>query len=340
MIPLVIAAKNEERALGACLDSLLASAAFAEIHAGIRFDPVVVLDDCTDATGAVAAGRGVRTIRSSGGKVEAQRSGLVAGAPFHVFADADIAVEKETLAALARAMEDPSVEVACPPRRPLAPQRRTPIARAIHVYNAHRGFSPQRTWFNGKLFAIRRWAIPTRAELAARLAGLSRDRFTQAHLGLRIDDVYLSRTIARKHGPGAIHETDEGLLWFRPPETLRGMYRYFRRMRMEIERLDRIFPETRATHEEHGIRRTDPAAVARATAEERRLFHFFQIAVKGCEIVYAAERAFYLHLARSRCADWTPIAETKRPIEALERHDGSSADHLRRASEQLTREGV
>ncbi|MEP7123242.1 MAG: glycosyltransferase, partial [Byssovorax sp.] len=164
MIPLVIAAKNEARALGACLDSLLASAAFALENEGFRFDPVVVLDDCVDATAAVAASRGVRTIASSGGKVEAQRSGLVAGAPFHVFADADIAVEIATLAALARAMVDPSIEVACPPRRPLAPAQRTPLARAIHVYNAHRGFSPQRTWFNGKLFAIRRWAIPTRAE--------------------------------------------------------------------------------------------------------------------------------------------------------------------------------
>jgi glycosyltransferase involved in cell wall biosynthesis len=321
MIPLVIAARNEERALGACLDSLLASAAFALENKGICFDPVVVLDDCTDATGAVAASRGVRTIVSSGGKVEAQRSGLVAGAPFHVFADADIAVEVETLGALARAMDDPSVFVACPPRRPLAPERSTSIARAIHVYNAHRGFSAQRTWFNGKLFAIRRWAIPTRAELAPRLARLPRDRFYQAHLGLRIDDIYLSRTIAREHGPGAIRETREGALWFRPPETLLGMYRYFRRMRAEIERLDRIFPATRATHEKHGIRRTDPAAVARATGEERRLFRLFQAAVKGCEIVYAAERAYYLHVARTPCADWTPIAETKRPIGASEMHD-------------------
>jgi glycosyltransferase involved in cell wall biosynthesis len=314
MIPLVIAAKNEERALGACLDSLLAAAAFAESHAGVRFDPVVVLDDCTDATGAIAAARGVRTIVSSGGKVEAQRCGLVAGAPFHVFADADIAIEKETLAALARAMDDPSVEVACPPRRPLAPQRRTPLARAIHVYNLHRGFSAQRTWFNGKLFAIRRWAIPTRAELAPRLDRLPRDGFYQAHLGLRVDDIYLSRTIAQDHGPAAIRETTAGALWFRPPETLRGMYRYFRRMRLEIERLDRLFPETRAAHQKHGIRRTDAAAVARATKEERCLFQLFRAAVKGCEVVYAAERAFYLHVSPFPCADWAPIVETKRPI--------------------------
>ena len=150
---------------------------------------------------------------------------------------------------------------------------------------------------------------------------MPRDRFYQAHLGLRVDDVYLSRTVAREHGPAAIRETETGALWFRPPETLRGMYRYFRRMRMEIERLDRIFPETRATHAKHGIRRTDAAAVARATDEERRLFLLFQAAVKGCEMVYAVERGFYLHVARSPCEDWTPIDETKRPIAESELHD-------------------
>ena len=120
MIPLVIAAKNEARALGASLDSLLASAAHAERHAEIRFDFRVILDDCTDATAAVAASRGVRTIVSS--------------------------------------------------------------------------------------------------------------------------------------------------------------------------------------------------------AEERRLFLLFQAAMKGCELVHAAERAFYLHLSRSACEDWSPIDETKRPIEASGLH--------------------
>lgn len=78
--------------------------------------------------------------------------------------------------------------------------------------------------------------------------------------------------------------------------------------------------------------------MARATAEERRLFRLFQATVKGCEIVYAAERVFYLHLARSPIDDWTPIDETKRPIAASDLHDGSSVDEVRRASVPLTRE--
>jgi glycosyltransferase involved in cell wall biosynthesis len=314
-VPLVVAAKNEERSLGPCLDSLLASAAFAEARLDLRFDPLVVLDDCTDATDRVARSRGVRTLPSSGGKVEAQRAGLSPGAPFHVFSDADVAVDPETLLGLARAMiEEPGIEVAFPKKRPLPPERASAIARAIHVYNVHRGFSARRSWFNGKLFAIRNWSIPTRAEIAARAARLGPDRFYQAHLGLRAEDVYLSRTIVRARGPEALRETADGMLWFRAPETLRGAYRYYRRIRMEVERLDRLFPETREDPLRHGVRRTDPAAVARATPEEQRLFRLFQAMIAGFRALYAAERTFYLHASPWPCEGWTPIEETKRPI--------------------------
>jgi glycosyltransferase involved in cell wall biosynthesis len=315
VIPLVVAAKNEERSLGPCLDSLAEASALAEARCGVRFDPVVVLDDCSDGTEAVARARGVRTLVSSGGKVEAQRRGLVAGAPYHVFSDADIVVARETLAALVRVMRDcPEVEVACPPRVPLPPERGDVLARALHVYNRHRGFSAQRTWFSGKLFAIRRWHVPTREALGPRLAGWRHDRFYQWHRGMRVDDVYLSRMVLLGHGPGAIREVGEGAVYFRAPETLRGMYRYYRRMRMELERMDRLFPETRGVHERFGTRRTDPERLGRATPEERRLFGVFRAAMVGCRAVYALERAWYLYAARSPCADWEPIAETKRPI--------------------------
>lgn len=315
VIPLVVAAKNEERTLGPCLDSLREAAALAEQRLGVRFELVVVLDDCSDGTEAVARARGVRTLVSSGGKVEAQRRGLVVGAPYHVFSDADIVVARETLAALAGVMRDcPEVEVACPPRVPLPPVRRDTLARALHVYNARRGFSAQRTWFSGKLFAIRRWHVPTREELGPRLAGWPKDRFYQVHRGMRVDDVYLSRTVVLRYGPGAIREVGQGAVYFRAPETLRGMYRYYRRMRMELERMDRLFPETREVHERYGKRRTDPELLERAAPEERWLFRLFRLAMVGCRAAYAIERAWYLYAARSPCLDWEPITETKRPI--------------------------
>lgn len=309
IIPVTIAAKNEERALGPCLDALLASVRHAE-RAGLTHELLVVLDDCSDGTEAVARARGVATLRSSGGKVEAQRAGLRPG-PFAVFVDADVLVTPPTLAALADIMRArPEVQVAVPPGRvPLPPVARGRLAQALHVYNRERGFSSRRTWFNGKCFAIRRWDVPTRADLAARIARLPRDRFYDYAAGMRIEDIYLSRRIVAEHGPAAIAEAADGCVVFRAPETLRGMYRYYRRMRMELERVSALYPELEPAHARFGVRQPD--RLAAASPAERAAWRDFQRALALCRVGYRLERAYYQYLARGACPAWPPIEETK-----------------------------
>jgi glycosyltransferase involved in cell wall biosynthesis len=310
-IAVTVPAKNEEASLGPCLDALLAAAEHARAQ-GFEFEVRVVLDDCTDGTEAVAHGRGVATVRSSGGKVEAQRAGLAARADgaFAVFVDADVLVTPPTLAALAAVMlARPEVRVASPPRRPLPPQRDGWLARALHIYNRARGFSSQRTWFNGKCFAIRGWEVPTRAELAARVARLPDDNFYDYAAGMRIDDIYLSRRIVAEDGPGALVETDEGCVIYRAPETLRGMYRYYRRMRMEVERVSALFPEFNDAHARYGER--VPDLLAAAPLRERLAYYQFHAALAVCMFGYRVERFYYRHLARERCPAWPPITETK-----------------------------
>ena len=73
MIPLIIAAHNEEQNIEACLASLLESVAEAERSLSISIEPIVAADRCTDRTEAIAHRMGVRVERVSGGKVEAQR---------------------------------------------------------------------------------------------------------------------------------------------------------------------------------------------------------------------------------------------------------------------------
>lgn len=208
-VPVTVAAKNEERAIGACLDSLLASCAAAPVAC----DVLVVLDDCTDGTARIVESRGVRWVASSGGKVEAQRCGL-RPAPFNVFADADILLERPVISELIAAMEQlPQIEVAFPQKQPLPPRRATPLARGLHRYN--RRAPGTRRWFSGKLFAIRHWDVPK---------------------GVLVDDMYLSRGLS----PEQLHQTPAALL-FRAPETFSGMYSYYRRMRAEAERLGERF---------------------------------------------------------------------------------------------------
>jgi glycosyltransferase involved in cell wall biosynthesis len=308
IVPVTIAAKNEQQCLGACLDALLASVRYAAAR-GIVCELLVVLDDCTDDTEAVARDRGVRTLRSSGGKVEAQRAGLREG-PLCVFVDADVLVTPPTLAALVETMRArPGVVVAWPRRRPLPPRARGWLAWALHVYNRERGFSSQRTWFNGKCFAMRGWHVPTRAELAPRVARLPVDRFYDYAAGMRVDDIYLSRLVVAEGGPEALVETEEGCVVYRAPETWRGMYRYYRRMRMELERVSALFPELDAAAARFGARRAD--RLATASLAERAAYGAFTLALGVCRVGYRLERAYYQRFARTTCPAWPPVEETK-----------------------------
>jgi glycosyltransferase involved in cell wall biosynthesis len=308
-VPLTVPARNEERALGPCLDALLASCARAEARLPVRVEVLVVLDGCTDGTEAVARARGVRTVASSGGKVEAMRRGVRPG-PFQLFCDADVLADADAVWALCEAMQQaPHLAAAFPPKRPLPPRRRTPLAWALHVYNLRRGFSSQRTWFSGQLFALRRWQVPSREEVAARASRLRPSRFYDWEAGLRVDDVFLSRQVLLEGGPGALRETARGSLSFRAPETWRGMYRYYRRMRLELERLDALFPETREAHRRFG-RRT-PDLLPAAPASERLAWHLFHAALLPCRAAYRLERAYYEAWSAHPLAPWPPIEETK-----------------------------
>lgn len=304
-VPLSVTARDEARALGPCLDSLLGAIAVAEARLDVRIDPLVVLDDTTDASAAVVASRGVRTIASTGGKVEAQRAAL-RGGPFHVFSDADIVVERDAIATLCEAMLDDRVEVAFPAKRPLPPRSASPLARALHVYNARRGFSSERAWFSGKLFAIRRWDVPDAREVARRARPLAASRFYGFAAPLAVDDVYLSRRAVHDHGPGALRET-ASCVWFRAPETWRGMYRYYRRMRRELERTAQLFPELGAP----GAR--SPDLLATAAADERRAWQLFQVALAGCRLAYRLERLATDRLGLPAGDPWPAIPETKQP---------------------------
>ncbi|HWL89004.1 MAG TPA: hypothetical protein VNO21_24535 [Polyangiaceae bacterium] len=307
MIHVTVTAKNEERAIGDCLKSLRAAIAFAEARVSERIALEVVLDECTDGTEAIARAHGAGCVVSAGGKVEAQRSGLRPG-PFQVFSDADILVSEETILALCEAMfEGPEVKVAFPPKVPLPPRRSSPLAHALHVYNLRRGFSSQRTWFSGKLFAIRGWHIPTRAEVVRRMCEES--AFYNFSAGMRVDDIYLSRMAWLEGGAGAVRETVRGQVQFRAPETWLGMYRYYRRMRMELERVDILFPETRHVHHRFGARKPD--LLVHASASEKRVWTVFQAALGACRVAYRMERAYYERLALGVCDPWPAIQETK-----------------------------
>jgi hypothetical protein len=90
------------------------------------------------------------------------------------------------------------------------------------------------------------------------------------------------------------------------------MYRYYRRMRRELERTDRLFPETREVHARWGTR--EPTELAHAPPASRRAYRDFRVALAFCRLAYVLERAYARHVARRARPSWPPIAETKRGL--------------------------
>ena len=314
-ICLAITAHNEEQALPPCLRSLLRSVEAAETALPLRFDVVVIADDCTDATEQVVGHfQRVRLLTCSGGKVEAQRR-VANSTPFVIFSDADIIFSINTVSAVCQAMlDDQQLQIAYPLKRPLAPTRSTLLAQALYCYNRVNGFQQPRRYFNGKFFAIRDWRVPTIEELRPRLACLSPDRFYDFHAGMRVDDIWLSREVLRRGGPYAIREVNDGEIWYRPPATFTGMYRTYHRMRLEIERLNLLIPETIAVHQQRGY---DWEAVRRASPKDRWLWRLFRIALGVCRVRYRYEKFYYQKLSRNVCPPWKPVQETKQSLDIV-----------------------
>jgi glycosyltransferase involved in cell wall biosynthesis len=323
---ILVSARNEERSLGACLDAWAAARArWQERHAHVAVPLLVVLDDCTDGTAAIAAAHGATLVVASGGKVAAQCAGLRALADtrtpepssFVVCSDADVLVEPTLLIDLCAAMARPEVHVAFPRKRPLPPSRSSRLARAIHVYNERNGFASRRTWFAGHVFAIRvaDLGFPSAEAIVTRAERWPADNFLQLARPLRAEDVYLSQAVVAAHGPAALAEVT-ACAWFRGPETLRGMRLKYRRMRAELERVERLFPEFATVRRDHGRRRYD--RLMQASASELAAFGLFQAAVLLCRADYWVERTYYRHLSNRPCPLWPPIEETKlRPGDAI-----------------------
>ncbi len=318
LIPIYVTAKNEEQTIADCLKSLLAAAEHARLLLDCNLQIAVVLDDCTDQTESVACSfTTVRIIHSRGGLVEAQRAAIIDAAEqsakdFVVFCDADILIEEQTIASMVQTMlRDPQIRACYPRKVPLAPHEQSLVAAALYSYNLNDGFQGKRKYFNGKLFAIRDWGMPSMAELQNRLAKIRPSRFYRFHEGLKIDDIYLSRKIIIESGEQAIVEAPQGSISFRPPETLEGMYQYYKRMRVEWERLDVLFPETRVAHQ---LRSYDTQAVHRASPRERYLWWFFRLMLQICKLRYAWERFFYERVTHKSSPIWPVVKETKRRL--------------------------
>ncbi len=92
------------------------------------------------------------------------------------------------------------------------------------------------------------------------------------------------------------------------------MYRYYRRMRRELERVSLLFPELEAAHLTYGTRRGDQ--LASASVADRMAWAEFQAWLALCRVAYHVERTYWRRLSRTTHQAWPPVEETKHSLEA------------------------
>jgi glycosyltransferase involved in cell wall biosynthesis len=168
---IVIAAHNEERAIGACLDAILRDARPGEFHV------VVAANGCTDRTAAVAASRaGVEVLDlPMPGKCAALNAAdaIAIGFP-RIYLDADIHVTTESLRLLRDSLDPAAGVLAVVPTREVDARGSSLLVRAYSAVNARLPV------FRNSLFG--RGLIVLSAEGRARF-----DRFPE----IVADDLYL-----------------------------------------------------------------------------------------------------------------------------------------------------
>jgi len=312
IIPIGVTARNEAKNILTLLQSLRVAIAHAA-RLNCTFEIHVLLNDNSDDTPSLLRNQlDVTVWHTTGGIVEAQRALVERYAgrvPFVLFSDADIVVDPDALLEIARVMlESGEVEIAYAEKYPVMPRRRTPLARALYLYNLREGYQTKRHYLNGQFFAIRHWDIPKPHEL--RWEPESDSPFLNLTAGIRGDDIYLSRELLSRAGPHAIRCVEAGIR-YRPPETLRGMFRKYQRMRLELERMECFFPQTRNTHAKWGRRARDSSKLAAAPFPEKIHYGIFQSALFLCKVAYHAQRFYYTNLGKRPCPHWTPVVETK-----------------------------
>ncbi len=96
-VSVVIPAFNEEKLVGACLDSV--HAAFAAAGGGAEHEVIVCDNNSTDATGAIAAARGARVVFEPHNQIARARNlgAAAAGGEWLLFIDADSELSSATL---------------------------------------------------------------------------------------------------------------------------------------------------------------------------------------------------------------------------------------------------
>ncbi|MEK7664837.1 MAG: glycosyltransferase family 2 protein [Patescibacteria group bacterium] len=155
------------------------------------------------------------------------------------FIDADIILEKNCLLNLVQDLLDhKNIFLVYSSVHPNQNERQGFMQKIQKTHYNLREHINARKYFHGRAYIIRS------SEILERNLRLSNKHPNWGLIkGPYVDDIYLSRVIFHEYGPKSIREVTRAKVFFFPPKNIKDFYLGQRRLLLEIERLNLLYPE-------------------------------------------------------------------------------------------------
>ena len=297
LVTIGISVRNESQTILPFIQSLLLAATKA---AGkFELETIVCVNGSTDNSHEVLTNisnskkfscLNLSVTRSRPGKIEAQKS--IAQTRkldgYMCFLDADILVQDSILVELHNALsKNMDLKIAYASPRYLSSQSSNFVEWVHDLPNRDHDILTPRKYFHGRAFMLRSATILLealslkRSKLIGRKYRLVRE-YLELERGPLIDDVFLSRFVVHKYGVKSIAEVSQTRVYAVPPHTLLDWYQGWRRVFIEIRRLNLMYPEHRYIQNMHFLRRVRISRGNKnvSTTLKRFVFLFSEITVK------------------------------------------------------------
>lgn len=226
----IVPAYNEAKLLGATLDAIRVAAALS----GESFEIIVVDDDSTDSTAAIAAARGARVIQVRNRSIARTRNdgARQARGEYLFFVDADTLIDHRVLRAALTRLYAGDVGGGAVFKWDNAHRgagrfaefgvatllRYLRLASGCFVYASRPAFEAV-GGFDGSLFASEEWALSRALARRGPFRVLNEPVITSGRklAALRLRDVLMQLLRAALHGPKSLRDREFASMWYRDP---------------------------------------------------------------------------------------------------------------------------
>jgi len=309
-----IPAKNEEKTILHCLESVVS----ATLHLQLDVRIVVCANQCVDNTiklvkDYIHSNRYLieLIVLDEGNLVESQRI-IVSRylADIYVFVDADVVIEKKSIAELINAMNEKVYITYAETRLVPKLSKENVITSTYRLYSSGELLT-KRCYFHGRFFATRAWNIPNSNEVARR----HQLNMTLAKFGgLIVDDIYLSAWVLKQYGPNSIQEVKSAIVYSTPIDNLSDWWKTFRRTQIEVKKILSWFPEMHSI-KNYLYRKTNWQNWNRTSLQKKLLWVLYLIMKQVFQIALNIELLLVKIFRITPAEQWLKSESTKKDLD-------------------------